>query len=348
MRLVGRGQVLFLHAPDYTSAPALWACAAVSRGTPTRLAFGDTDDAAGIVGINIGGAKVAMEISCGLETRIDISGAEPFTAFETSGDAFSCWDLKRVGSTYIFAAARSSGVTREAENIWCGSTEGGAKRILSTKLSSHHGWMLAKEMPQCAPFYWTSQDRTALQGIMAHPRGREPKHLPTVVVPHGGPYGRDVLHMRISRGTDFARAANGGTGTLDYADVESMLTEAIQRGYADREKVAIAGYSQGGFLAAWGCTRPNAICKVGVVGAGPTDLGSLIICSDVPDAQNVKVPLLVIHGGKDDCVPLSQAVGFMRGLVRETDKSEGHMFKERAHIEDQLTRVLAHIKKYLS
>ena len=58
-------------------------------------------------------------------------------------------------------------------------------------------------------------------------------------------------------------------------------------------------------------------------------------------------------------MPLSQAIGFMRGLVREaknsvSDKSElviypreGHAFIEKAHVEDHLTRVLAHLTKYL-
>ncbi|KAJ7452179.1 alpha/beta-hydrolase [Mycena galericulata] len=402
----------FLHAKDYTSAPALWTCGTEPGSIPTRVAFGETDDAADLVGIR---AEVVVEVACGLDTRIDImnSGSSlPFTAFETSKEVFSSWDIKRAGGKYIFVVARSSGVTGEAENIWSGSADsvGGTKGILSTKLSSHHEWMSAKELPQCAPFYWSIEDGTALQGIIAYPRGQQLKNLPTVVVPHGGPYGRDLLHMRIDtnyryllashgflvlcpnyrgsegRGSTFARAANGGMGTLDYADVESMLAAAMQRGYVDRNKVAIAGYSQGGFLAAWGCTRPNSIWKAGVIGAGPTDWGSLIICSDLPDTEadlggtapwspkephylqgspirdvrNVKAPLLLVHGEKDERVPLTQAIGFMRGLVREADKAvsdastliiyprEGHPFQEKKHVEDQLTRVLAHIEKYLA
>jgi dipeptidyl aminopeptidase/acylaminoacyl peptidase len=97
------------------------------------------------------------------------------------------------------------------------------------------------------------------------------------------------------RGDDFARAANGGMGTLDYADVESMLAAAIARGYVDREKVAIAGYSQGGFLSAWGCTHPHAIWKAGVLGAAPTDWGSLIISSDIPDTA---VSLILFHNDR--------------------------------------------------
>ncbi|KAJ7701555.1 Alpha/Beta hydrolase protein [Mycena rosella] len=406
------GKFYFLHAPDYTSAPALWVCKTESGATPTRVAFGESDDAVRLFGI---GSGVAVEVAFGLETRIDLidsDTASPVTAFETSEDAFSDRDLKQVDGKCIFVVVRSSGVTGEAENVWCGSTGPGTKGVLSTKLSAHHKWMSEKEMPQSTPFYWSVEDGTALQGIMAYPRGQKPKNMPTVVVPHGGPYLRDLVHMRISkysnyryllashgflvlspnyrgsqgRGTDFARTANGGMGALDYADVESMLAAAIERGYTDRENVAIAGYSQGGFLSAWGCTRPTAIWKAGVIGAGPTDWGSLIICSDLPDVEadlggtapwsprephylqgspirdvrNVKAPLLVIHGEKDERVPLTQAIGFMRGLVREADKSvsdastlviyprEGHPFQERAHIEDQLTRVLAHIQKYLA
>jgi dipeptidyl aminopeptidase/acylaminoacyl peptidase len=152
------------------------------------VAFGDTDDAAGLVGV---GAEVAVEVACGLETRIDIVGsnrADSFTAFETSQDAFSSWDIKEVNSKYIFVVARSSGVTGEIENIWCGSTERGTKGVLSTKLSSHHEWMLAKELPQCVPFCWSIEDGTELQGVIAYPPGQKPNNLPAVVVPHGGPY----------------------------------------------------------------------------------------------------------------------------------------------------------------
>jgi dipeptidyl aminopeptidase/acylaminoacyl peptidase len=78
------------------------------------------------------------------------------------------------------------------------------------------------------------------------------------------------------------------------------------------------------------------------------------------DVKNVKVPVLVLHGEKDVRVPVSQAIGFMRGLVREGDEAasaaskliiyprEGHIFEERAHVEDQLTRVLAHLQKYIA
>jgi dipeptidyl aminopeptidase/acylaminoacyl peptidase len=182
------GRFYFLHSEDYAAAtPALWKCETAPGTSPTRVAFGDTDDAAGLVRLS---NEVAVGVACGLETRIEITGPNSisFTAFETSEDAFASWDIKQVNGKYIFVALRSSGVTAEVDNIWSGSTVPGTKGVLSTKLSSHHEWVLGKELPQCAPFYWSIEDGTALQGVATYPRGQLLKNLPTVVVPHGGPY----------------------------------------------------------------------------------------------------------------------------------------------------------------
>lgn len=62
-----------------------------------------------------------------------------------------------------------------------------------------------------------------------------------------------------------------------------MIDEAIARGIADPDRLGIAGVSQGGFLAAWGCTRPDSRFKAGVVSAGPTEWGSLCMSDDMPD-----------------------------------------------------------------
>jgi dipeptidyl aminopeptidase/acylaminoacyl peptidase len=86
------------------------------------------------------------------------------------------------------------------------------------------------------------------------------------------------------RGNDFAKAARGGMGGLDYADIESMVEAAIKRGYANPNKVAIAGWSNGGYLSAWACTRPNSIWKTAIIGAGATDWGGMAICCDIPAA----------------------------------------------------------------
>ncbi|KAF7297323.1 Peptidase-S9 domain-containing protein [Mycena indigotica] len=401
----------YLGKANLFDSPSLYSCSISADSSPTRLHYGDTDDAMHVVTV---GSGAAVSVACGLETSIDIieDGKKLFTAFHTFEEGISSWDMKKVGNKYVFVAVRSSGVTGEVENVWSTTIDKMARGVLQTQLSSHHEWLVPNETPQSAPFYWTASDGTALQGIIVHRRGRQPENSPTVVVPHGGPYFRDVLNLRLGlrytgllasrgflvlcpnyrgsqgRGSAFTKAAQGGMGTVDYADCESMLDAAIVQGLASSDKVAIAGYSQGGFLSAWGITRPNARWKTACIGAAPTDWGSMAISSDLPDLEahlggsapwfprtpnpaylngspmadvkNVKVPVLLLHGEKDQRVPLSQAIGFMRGLVREVDETvsersqlviyprEGHGFVERAHVEDHLTRVLEHLKKYLS
>ncbi|RDB17003.1 putative peptidase YuxL [Hypsizygus marmoreus] len=190
-------------------------------------------------------------------------------------------------------------------------------------------------------------------------------------------------HGSLGRGDAFAKASDGGRGTSDWSDVETMIDEGISQGIVDPDRIGIAGYSNGGFLAAWGCTRPDNRFKVGIIGAGISDWGFLAASSDMPDMEahlgggapwkqgkptyldgspikdvnNAKAPLLILHGKEDARVPLTQAIAFLRGIERESDAQikpklviyprEGHMFKERAHAEDVLRRLVEHLDIYL-
>jgi dipeptidyl aminopeptidase/acylaminoacyl peptidase len=74
-----------------------------------------------------------------------------------------------------------------------------------------------------------------------------------------------------------------------------MINEAISRGIADPHRLGIVGDSQGGFLAAWGVTRPNNRFKACVISAGPTEWGSLAMSSDFPELEvsPLATPLLI-------------------------------------------------------
>lgn len=47
------------------------------------------------------------------------------------------------------------------------------------------------------------------------------------------------------RGHLFATTANAGIGVYDWPDCESMVDEVIARGWADSEKLGVAGWSHG-------------------------------------------------------------------------------------------------------
>jgi hypothetical protein len=47
------------------------------------------------------------------------------------------------------------------------------------------------------------------------------------------------------RGSTFAATANAGIGLYDWPDCESMVDEVIRRGWADSDRLGVAGWSHG-------------------------------------------------------------------------------------------------------
>jgi dipeptidyl aminopeptidase/acylaminoacyl peptidase len=198
--------------------------------------------------------------------------------------------------------------------------------------------------------HWTSKDGTALEGIVTFPAGYvEGRKYPFLVLPHGGPESNDQLALdafaRIIAGLGYVvmqpeyRGSTGhGSAFLDaiyqhfgdraYDDVNSATDYAVAQGWADPDRLAIFGWSAGGFMTAWTVTRTDRY-KAAIEGAGITDWLSFIPTSDIAqtdydarmpehDAQpflafsavayadRVTTPLLILHGAADVRVPTFQ------------------------------------------
>lgn len=118
------------------------------------------------------------------------------------------------------------------------------------------------------------------------PKGVNPRNLPTVVLPHGGPLG--ARHLGFSRQAQFLanrgyavlqpnfRASTGfgkrflnlgnkqwGTGTMQH-DITDGVRWLIQQGIADPRRVAIMGGSYGGFATLAGVTFTPELYAAGV------------------------------------------------------------------------------------
>ncbi|KAL6306882.1 alpha/beta-hydrolase [Sparassis latifolia] len=410
------GELVFIQvrSPSYhCSSNALWKRASDGTSAATYVAYGDDDDVETVADLGVD-SQYAVAVASGLDTKFDVYNEDhnAFTAFETDKDmavSYLAWDMRSTADGhFVLVALVSSSVHGKPEDVWCGVTEKGKKGTLSKKLSLHNSWFTSAKAPVTTPFEWNSTDGQNIQGVFSYPRGAELKKLPTVVVAHGGPYARDTLALPLymgswriflashgylvlspnyrgssGRGDNFAKAANGGMGTLEWTDIETMVEHCIGQGMVDPDKLAIAGYSQGGFLTAWGCTRPNNTFKAGVVGAGVSDWGLLAATSDMPDfeahlggagpwtpgepvylrgsplkdAKNVRAPLLFLHGKDDKVVPVTQAIAMLRGVERAGHASvkpqlviyprEDHGFEERIHVEDVLRRLVEHLNLYV-
>ncbi|KIM43012.1 hypothetical protein M413DRAFT_435188 [Hebeloma cylindrosporum] len=330
---------------------------------------------------------IAAEVSHDTDTQIDIITFSPgspqhihkFMLFRTFSDAiwFNSWDVKRVLEpdgeiTYVFAGVLSSGPRHEPPNVWSGRIR--VKGTL-TCLSKHLEWLVEAPVLRTEVIRWTTNDGIELSGLARFPPGHNPEtdgRLPAVLLLHGGPYRvlledymphfcnwRELLasagYLAISpnyrgsqgRGSTFAAAANAGIGLYDWPDCESMVNEVIHRGWADSDRLGVAGWSHGGSLAASGVTQTKTRFKAAVIGAGVTHWEGMVMESGSPELEvaigqsppwlqpsstgtfsserktspihnvgGITTAILILHGEKDERVPLGQAQGFYRGLKR--------------------------------
>jgi dipeptidyl-peptidase-4 len=202
----------------------------------------------------------------------------------------------------------------------------------------------------------TRQLRTAL----LTPGGTEPDGpIPVLLDPYGGPHfgrvikaGLSFLESQWFADQGFAVLVIDGRGTpgrgpgwerevyRDLADsvlddqVDGLLAAADAYPFLDLERVAIRGWSFGGFLAAMAVLRRPDVFHAAVSGAPVTDgelydthyteryLGMPEIDVDayaryrlLDDAPNLRRPLLLIHGLADDNVYVASTLRLSRALL---------------------------------
>lgn len=202
--------------------------------------------------------------------------------------------------------------------------------------------------------HWTSKDGIKLEGIATFPPSFiSGNKYPFLVMPHGGPEGNDILEFdAISRlvaakgyvvlqpeyrgstgyGSEFLAAIYQHFGDRAYSDVDSATDFAVAQGWANPNRLAMFGWSAGGFMTSWTVTQTHRY-KAAIEGAGITDWLSFIPTSDtwqvdydarlqekdpspmlqfsaVMFADRVTTPLLILHGESDIRVPTLQGREF--------------------------------------
>jgi dipeptidyl aminopeptidase/acylaminoacyl peptidase len=207
--------------------------------------------------------------------------------------------------------------------------------------------------------HWKSNEGIALEGIATFPAGYVAgKKYPFLVLPHGGPESNDELAFNaLSRtiaglgyvvlqpeyrgstgyGAEFLAAIYQHFGDRAYRDVDSATDYAIAQGWADPNRLAIFGWSAGGFMTSWTVTQTKRY-QAAIEGAGITDWEPFLWTSDVTQfdydarwtdedpaafrkfsavayAKNVSTPLLILHGEADQRVPTFQGMEFFQILA---------------------------------
>lgn len=257
---------------------------------------------------------------------------------------------------------------------------------------------------------WKSNDGWSVEGILLKPVGyRAGQRVPLLVDVHGGPTGAHANGFKANWGSagqfwagqgwavlypnprgstgygeKFMRGNIKDWGGGDYRDIMSGVDELVRRGVADSSRLAITGWSYGGYMTGWVVSQTGRF-KAAMMGAGLSDMLSMYGTTDIPGyigtfydgmpqldgtltnksiefyrsrsaityADRVTTPLLMLHGGSDERVPIGQPMEYLRNL-KDRGKTaelvfyprEGHGFSEYYHQLDKMKREHDWIVKY--
>lgn len=265
---------------------------------------------------------------------------------------------------------------------------------------SHFNQALA-QLPLAQPEFlrYRTFDGRQIEAALLRPPGAEAgTKLPTIFLIHGGPTGNwsdeyepwpqllanagyAVLCPNIRGSTgygyDFMVLNRGDWGGADFKDVMAGVDYLIAQGIADPQRLGVAGWSYGGYMAEWAITQTSRF-KAAVSGAGMSDLAAEFSTEvhpaydewfyglpyEKPDGfrhsspltyiKNAHTPTLILQGDADVIDPLGQSQALYRALKRygvETElvvyPREGHGLKEEKHLVDRLNRIVGWFDKHL-
>ncbi len=205
---------------------------------------------------------------------------------------------------------------------------------------------------------WESTDGKKIYGYVTVPQGDPP--FPLVVLPHGGPHvtetvsydpwaqmlanhGYLVLQPQYrgshNYGIDFYTASFDGeqseAGRMMQSDKDSGALFLVEEGLADENRLAMIGWSYGGYAALMATIRDPQIYQCAVAGAAVSDpvmqlnnyryglrgaqkeeqFGTwLTAISPIDEVEKVNIPLLLVHGSADARVSLDHVIKYRRQL----------------------------------
>ena len=213
--------------------------------------------------------------------------------------------------------------------------------------------------------------------VLLPPDFDETKKYPMVLDIHGGPNGRftdnfDPVHQILAtngyivlsvnpRGSstyspEFTKAVLSDWGGEDYLDILASVDELAARPYVDEDRMAVHGFSYGGFMSGWIVGHDHRF-KAAIVGAmcanlhsmyGTSDIGTsfgeinwggpytgardkFLHHSPITYAANVQTPVLLLHGEDDLRCPIEQSEQYFVALKRLGKTVEFVRFPDSTH-----------------
>ncbi|KAI9133548.1 S9 family peptidase [Acaryochloris sp. CCMEE 5410] len=148
------------------------------------------------------------------------------------------------------------------------------------------------------PIRYQGRDGQEIPAYLTLPKGVEPKNLPVIVFPHGGPWARDywgydgaaqflanrgyaILQPNFRGSTGYGKAflnagnEQWGTGIMQH-DLTDGVQYLIDQGIADPKRVGITGTSYGGYATLAGLAFTPELYAAGASVVGPSNIMTLL------------------------------------------------------------------------
>jgi dipeptidyl aminopeptidase/acylaminoacyl peptidase len=222
--------------------------------------------------------------------------------------------------------------------------------------------------------YYKARDGLSIPAFLTTPDAElcGPGPWPAVVHPHGGPWARDEMGFDASMWVPllasrcFAvlrpqyRGSNGWGRKLWMAgdaewgqkmqdDKDDGAQWMIDKGFAQRGRIAVFGFSYGGYAAMAAAVRPHGLYKCAIAGAGVSDNKKIWArfytnpffreaqeptvrgLNPLDLADKIQIPIMVYHGDRDQTVPLEQSSWFVSKAKESKQAVIFHELADYAH-----------------
>ncbi|MGC1295622.1 MAG: S9 family peptidase, partial [Alloacidobacterium sp.] len=154
-----------------------------------------------------------------------------------------------------------------------------------------------EDLATMTPVNYKSSDGLDIPAYLTLPKGVAPKNLPALIIPHGGPWGRDVwgnntlaqffanrgyavlmpnFRGSTGYGKKFLDAGNREWGAKMQDDITWGVKYLVSEGIADPKRVGILGGSYGGYATLAGVAFTPDLYAAAVDIVGPSNLMTLL------------------------------------------------------------------------
>ncbi|MBV36423.1 MAG: hypothetical protein CMP47_13380 [Rickettsiales bacterium] len=263
-------------------------------------------------------------------------------------------------------------------------------------------WIKTEELGLRHPVTFKARDGLEIRGYLTLPKGQE-KNLPMVVLVHGGPYGPydrwyydPEAHFYAYNGYAVLQVnyrGSGGRGRSFQFDhykkmgreMQDDLTDAtlwaVEQGFADKNRICIAGASYGAYAALMGVVKEPDLYQCAIGYAGAYDI-KVFKYSDIYERESgreflndawgydneefayerspvnfvdkIKADLLIVHGTGDRRTPIEHYEVLTEKLEEANipydslvKPNEGHGFADKDNRVEAYTKMLQFLNRNL-